>query len=102
MITVGDKDKKLSISTVESYRQQGAVHLKGTKEVWWPEIRAAQKLTDSVARMFSNIVFIGGNLSENSAKRTFENYSTSACIIPILKLAPKTHKPLQPDGNPAT
>jgi hypothetical protein len=70
VITVGDKDKKLSVSTVESYRQQGEVHIKGAKakEVWWPEIREAQKLTDSVSRMFSNVVFVGGNLSENSAE----------------------------------
>ena len=55
------------MSTVKLYREQGAVHIRGAKKVWWPEIRPAQKLTDTVARSFSNVIFVGGNLTENSA-----------------------------------
>ena len=102
VITVGDRDKRLCVSSVKSYREQGAAHIRGAKKVWWPEIRPAQKLTNAVARNFSNVIFVGGNLTENSVKRTFEKYSTTACILPTLKLAPKYHKPLLPDGNPQT
>ena len=36
---------------------------------------------------------------KKSAKRVFDNYSSDACILPVLKVLSKSHKPFRPDGN---
>ena len=45
---------------------------------------------------------MGTNGTEQSAKIMFESYSTYACVLQILKMLPKSHKPLREDGNPQT
>ena len=102
VITVGDKCKRLSVSSIKSYREQGLVHTKLGKKCGWPEIRKACRRVTAVSRGFCNCVQIGMNGSDNDAKRTFDNYNTYACVIPVLKVLPKSHKPLREDGNPQT
>ena len=64
------------------------MHTKLGKKSGWTEIRTRQRRITAVARGFSNCVQIGSNGSENDAKRTFDNYSTYACVLPILKVLP--------------
>ena len=58
VITVGDKDKRLCVLSIESYQEQGKVHTKGATKVWRPQIRPAQKRVTAVARNFSNIEYL--------------------------------------------
>ena len=88
------------MSSVESYRAQGAVHTSLGRKVGWKEIYPTQRRLNGVSRGFNNTFQVGGNGSEKSAKRVFDNYNSNACIIPILKVLLKSHKPLRPDGNP--
>ena len=70
--------------------------------VGWKDIRILQRWVTAVARSISNIFHVGSNGTERSAKRVFHNYSSYACILSVLKVLPKSHKPTRPDGNPQT
>ena len=64
VITVGDKYKRLSVSSMASYREQGLVHTKSSIKCGWNEIRPRQRRVTAVSRSFSNVVQIGSNGSE--------------------------------------
>ena len=101
-----DKGKKLTVSSMESYRRQGMVHVGKDKEVTWTEAMGHQTTCSSHGQALCNIMNVGewagGGGGEGGARRAWENVGGTACSIPPLKVLPKTHKDLEENGDPKT
>ena len=69
VITVGDKCKRLSVSSMKSYREQGLVHTKLSVKCGWEEIRQSQRRVTVVSRNFSNVVQIGSNGPQKKCRK---------------------------------
>ena len=102
VVGISDKCKKLCVSSIEAYVAQGQVHIGNDKEVCRKEVEEIQRKMNGTSKALANIFGVGTDGSEQAAKRTWSNLNSSTCTVPALRLAPKLHKKLNPDGNPMT
>ena len=102
VIMEADKGKELCVSSWESYVRQGAVHTANDRVITRDEAEGIQKYCNGQALSWANILKVGANKGEKNAARCFQSLSTQSTIIPVLKCAPKTHKPVNEVGDPVT
>ena len=102
VIMEADKGRELCVSSMESYERQGAVHTAKDHIISREEAEAIQKHCNSHASAWGNILKVGVNKGDKNAARCFQSLSTQSTIIPVLKCAPKTHKPVNEVGDPVT
>ena len=64
------------------------------------EVRKCQSVLSSTAKVFVNILNLGSAQSRRNYIRCFDNTGSLAEDVPVLKILPKVHKDLTPQGHP--
>ena len=90
----------MSVSSRESYRQQGEVHIQGDKRVGWKEVLDAQNTIAGHTKALGNIYRMGENWGGKGETRVRGAMNEQSTIIPQMDIYPKDHKDLRPDGTP--
>ena len=91
-----DKSGKLAVTTPESYKQQGDVHVKGDQKVDWETINKSQRVIRGHMRGLNRIFKVGENQGQGQ-ERVWEALELKATVIPDVAFTPKDHKPMS--GN---
>ena len=55
---------------------------------------------NALSRSLAKVSGVGTNWSDNNQQRCWNNLVSDACVAPLLYPSPKTHKPLDSEGNP--
>ena len=97
-----DKGNRFTISSNSSYEKQGDKHTLHDRKISWEEVEKSQSRMNNLSRSPANIVGLGSNWGEKNTNRCWGNIATQSCIVPLLYPSPKTHKPVDPEGDPVS
>ena len=97
-----DKGNRFTVSSVSSYEKQGDCHTKHDKKITRRDLEAIQTRMNVLGRGLAKVTGLGNNWGESNEARCWVNLSSEACIANLLYPSPKTHKDLDPEGNPAS
>ena len=100
VITEADKGKMFTVSSKENYIAQGTEHTSKDKEINHNEVKIRQTKLSNTGKAISLIFNVGQNHGEMNRRRCHENAMSENCTVPLLKVYPKVHKPVQADGIP--
>ena len=100
VILEADKGKRFVATDVNTYKLMAADHTSRDQEVGPERVRKAQKIVSSTAKSLSNILGVGVNHSHHNHERCTDNVGSIAEDAPALRILPKVHKPLHPQGHP--
>ena len=73
VVTVGDKCKKICVSSLESYLKQGRMHTSKDKEIKREEAEGCQRILTACARGLVNIFGIGKGGFNQAAQTVWDN-----------------------------
>ena len=102
VINSSDKGKRLVVSTLKSYEEQGKVHTSKDKETNLKEVLLMQRKLTSHSRALCNAFGAGKNHGDRNSQRVWDNVSSRSGTVPLLHLMPKLHKKYYENGNPQT
>ena len=88
---------------MESYIQQGSVHVQGDTKVEWKDYEKGKRLALADTRCMSKIFQIGQDHGEKEMSRIKNALHEDSSIVPNLIITQKDHKPIDPNtGLPKT
>ena len=90
-----DKGKGMVVMSLELYHQMSVVHTLGDQEITWKDLEDIQKEVRGHSRALAKIVRLGDNGSNLNQARCYDNMSSWACDVPVLRCVAKTHKAAQ-------
>ena len=103
LIVIGsDKGNTVAVLTPEILERLGMEAIGKEREISESEIETIQRRLTAHGRSLVKIFNIGQVKGENNGRRCWNNASSEAEAVPLLTLAPKTHKPLKTNGDPQT
>ena len=102
VITVTDKSGKMSVSSRENYRQQGAPHTRRDEKVTWREIETAKSEIAHHTRAVTNIFKMGEDWGEKGEWRVRRTMHEQSTVVPQMHCTQKDHKELPESGIPKT
>ena len=102
VIIRSDKGNRFTVSSLESYERQGDVHTLKDRKISLAELDQIQIRMNCLSRGLASVTTLGANWGEANQARCWANLACNASIAPLLYPSPKTHKPLDPQGDPKT
>ena len=96
-ITPNDKGKGIVVMDMEVYQAMSIVYAKGDKEIEWAKLEEFQRELRAHSRALANIFNLGEGLGDRNQTRCYDNISSWACDLPIMRCLPK---PTGPEGIP--
>ena len=88
------------VVTPKIYEKMGESHVKNDKEIGWNELKKHQRIMNGNSRSLAKIFNIGEARGPRDQERCFDNTTSQAHHVPIMRCSPKTHKPPGKDGVP--
>ena len=102
VVLPSDKGNRLTVSSIESYQQQGDCHTVQDRMITRDELERTQTRMNLLSRGLAKVFCIGENWGDRNSARCWTNLVSDSCVAPLLYPSPKTHKPLDDHGNPKT
>ena len=95
-----DKGKRFVAVDEATYLAMSRDHIVKDKLVGPEVVRKCQKEMSTAAKALTTILGLGRSKSEKNYSRCHENAGSEALDAPMLKLLPKVHKSVTPQGHP--
>ena len=103
IISKTDKSSKNTVSSRESYLEQGATHVKNDLEVTWKIFEKTKREVLAHTRALTNVFNMGEDMGEKGQNRLKRALHEDISVIPNLILNQKDHKDVDKDtGLPKT
>ena len=100
VIMEADKGKMLVVVDTEVYQQMSEDHVDPADSIDPAQLRQSERLLSAQAKALVNTLGAGRLQSAKNFARCYDNVALAAEDAATLKLLPKTHKPLKPQGYP--
>ena len=82
--------------------KQGRDHIIGCKEVGMDELVETNKTLNGTSNAITNTFGVGIDGLDESAARTYSNFTSHSLEVPTMRVSPKLHKKIGEDGSPKT
>ena len=96
VISQTDKSQEITISSYESYMQQGEIHIQKDKLSTWKEVKEDRDMVIDHTKAMSKIFCMGENHGETNQHRLTDALHERQTVLPDLVLQQKDHKPVDP------
>ena len=100
VVMQADKGKMLVVVDIDVYQLMVEDHVNPADSIEPEQLRMSERHLSAQAKALANTLGVGRLQSERNFIRCFDNVASSAEDAATLKLLPKTHKPLKPQGHP--
>ena len=87
---------------LESNSRQGDTHTAHDRKITQKELEQNQARMNILSRGLAKTFKLGENWGDKNASRCWTNSISDSCVAPLLYPSPKTHKPLDEQGDPRT
>ena len=103
VISETDKSTEITISSRESYTQQGQPHIANDVKANWDQVMESKKVTLCHLRALNHIIETGQDHPKSEKERLVKAIDEDKTVIPNLILMQKNQNPLDPKtGQPKT
>ena len=99
-ILEADKGKRFVVVDMDTYVSMAMDHTKKDVEVTREELHTHQRILSSTAKAMVNALGTGVDQSHRNYVRCVNNAGSEAEDPPVMKVLPKVHKGLMPQGHP--
>ena len=100
VVMQADKGKMLVVVDTDTYQRMSEDHVDPADLIGPDQLRQSERILSAQAKALTNTLGVGRLQSQKNFARCYDNVASSAEDAATLKLLPKTHKPLRPQGYP--
>ena len=95
-----DKGKNFVVMDESTYLSMAEDHTASDQETTPEEVRTSQRVLSATAKALGNVFGVGLAQSHSGYARCMDNLGSAAEDVPTMRVLPKNHKKLGPQGHP--